>query len=56
LRRSGSTPSREALVQTLERMNEFDLGGYTVRFSPKKHHGSKFVDITLIARDGRIVD
>jgi branched-chain amino acid transport system substrate-binding protein len=56
LRRSGSTPSREALVQTLERMNEFDLGGYTVRFSSKKHHGSKFVDITLIGREWRIVD
>ena len=56
LRRAGSNPSREGLVQALDRMNEFDLGGYTLRFGPKKHHGSRFVDITLIGRDGRIVD
>ncbi len=56
LRRAGSNPSREGLVQALDRMNEFDVGGYTLRFGPKKHHGSRFVDITLIGRDGRIVD
>lgn len=56
LRRAGSNPSRETLVQALDRMSEFDLGGYTVRFGPKKHHGSRFVDITFIGRDGRIVD
>lgn len=56
LRRAGATPSREGLVQTLGRMTEFDVGGYTLRFGPKKHHGSRYVDITLIGRDGRIVD
>lgn len=56
LRRAGTTPSREGLVQALDRMAEFDVGGYTLRFGPKKHHGSRFVDITLIGRDGRIVD
>jgi branched-chain amino acid transport system substrate-binding protein len=56
LRRAGATPSREGLVQALDRMSEYDVGGYTVRYGPKKHHGSRFVDITLIGRDGRIVD
>jgi branched-chain amino acid transport system substrate-binding protein len=56
LRRAGAVPSREGLVQALDRMSEFDVGGYTLRFGPKKHHGSRYVDITLIGRDGRIVD
>jgi branched-chain amino acid transport system substrate-binding protein len=43
-------------MQALDRMSDHDLGGYTVRYGPKKHHGSRFVDITLIGRDGRIVD
>ncbi|XVJ68974.1 MAG: ABC transporter substrate-binding protein [Rhizobacter sp.] len=56
LRRAGTTPNRDNLIQALDRMADYDLGGYTVRFGPKKHHGSRFVDITLIGRDGRIVD
>ena len=35
LRRAGGTPSRGSLVQALDRMTEYDLGGYTVRFGPQ---------------------
>lgn len=56
LRRSGAGVSRESLIQTLDRMTDYDVGGYTVRFGPKKHHGSRFVDITHIGQGGRVVD
>ncbi len=56
LRRAGPQPTRARLVRALEGMGEFDVGGYAVRFGPQRHHGSRYVDITLIGADGRIVD
>lgn len=56
LRRAGPRPTRERLRQQLQAMSRFDVGGYTVGFAPGHHHGSRFVDITLIGGGGRIVD
>lgn len=56
LRRAGPQPTPEKLVRALERMDEFDAGGYTLRFGSGRHHGSHYVDITLIGGGGRIVD
>jgi len=38
----------------LEMMKEYDLGGYTVDFSPTKHWGSQFVELSLIGASGRL--
>ena len=38
----------------LESMKEYDLGGYTVDFSPSKHWGSRFVELSLIGASGRL--
>ena len=56
LRRCGPQPSREGLVAALEGLREFDVGGYVLRYGPGQHHGSRFVDITLIGPKGRILD
>jgi branched-chain amino acid transport system substrate-binding protein len=56
LRRCGAQLTRPAFVAALESMREFDVGGYVLRFGPGKHHGSRFVDITLIGPQGRILD
>jgi len=56
LKRAGPTPTRESLRQNLERMSSFDVGGYTVRFAQQRHHGSRYVDITMVTEGGRIVD
>jgi branched-chain amino acid transport system substrate-binding protein len=55
LRRAGRDVSRERLVDTLEAMRNVDIGQHVVDFSSSKHHGSKFVDITLMGRDERLV-
>jgi branched-chain amino acid transport system substrate-binding protein len=55
LRRAGKNPTREGLVDALEKMNDVDLGGFFVSYSPKNRAGSKFVDLTIIARDGRFL-
>jgi ABC-type branched-subunit amino acid transport system substrate-binding protein len=38
----------------LEMMKEYDLGGYTIDFSPTKHWGSQFVELSLIGASGRL--
>ena len=55
LRRAGRDVSRERLVDTLEAMRNVDIGQFVVDFSPTKHHDSKFVDITVMGRDGHLV-
>jgi branched-chain amino acid transport system substrate-binding protein len=55
LRRAGKNPTREGLVDALERMNDVDLGGFYVSYSPKNHAGSKFVDLTIIGRSGKFM-
>jgi ABC-type branched-subunit amino acid transport system substrate-binding protein len=55
LRRSDRKLSREALVAALEGMRGYDLGGFTVSYGPEHHEGSRFVDIVVVAADGRFV-
>jgi ABC-type branched-subunit amino acid transport system substrate-binding protein len=55
LRRAGKDLNRDKLIAALETMNDVDVGGYFVGFSPKNHNGSKFVDLTIIARDGKFM-
>jgi ABC-type branched-subunit amino acid transport system substrate-binding protein len=55
LRRAGKNPTREGLVDALERMNDVNLGGFYVSYSPQNHAGSKFVDLTIIGRNGKFM-
>jgi ABC-type branched-subunit amino acid transport system substrate-binding protein len=55
LRQAGRELTREKLVATLERMDALDLGGFVVSFRPGNHNGSRFVELTLIGKDGRFV-
>jgi ABC-type branched-subunit amino acid transport system substrate-binding protein len=54
LRRTGKDLNREKFVDTMEKM-DVDFGGFHVAYSPKSHTGSKFVDLTIIARDGKFL-
>jgi ABC-type branched-subunit amino acid transport system substrate-binding protein len=55
LRRTGKNPTREGLVDALDKMQDVDLGGFYVGYSPKNHAGSKFVDLTIIGRNGKFL-
>lgn len=55
LRRAGNNPTPEGLISGLESMREFNLGGFHIDFSVHKHTGSKFVDLTLLSTDGKVV-
>ena len=55
LRRVGRDLTRERLIAALEKMNDVDLGGFYVGFTPTNHNASKFVDLTIIAHDGKFL-
>lgn len=55
LKRAGKDLNREKFIAAVETMGDVDVGGYFVNFSPKNHNGSHFVDLTIIARDGKFL-
>lgn len=46
LRRAGRGATREKLVEALHSMRPYDLGGFEVRYGPKDHSGTDFVELT----------
>jgi ABC-type branched-subunit amino acid transport system substrate-binding protein len=52
IRKAGRTPTRESLVDALDRTGSIDLAGYKLKFSPANHNGSSFVDLTVIGSQG----
>lgn len=54
LSRAGKNLTRDTLIQALESIKNWDLGGFSVSFGPDKHTGSNFVDMTLLTPDGRV--
>lgn len=54
LRRAGRNATSEDFLNALETMQNHNLGGFVVDFSPRKHEGSKFVELTLLDATGRV--
>ena len=52
LRRGGDT-SREALIKALEGLR-VDLGGFTAAFAADNHNASKFVEMTVLNKNGEV--
>lgn len=55
LRRAGRNLTRASYIAALESMQDVDLGGFYVGYSPSNHTGSKFVDLTIIGRGGKFL-
>jgi ABC-type branched-subunit amino acid transport system substrate-binding protein len=55
VKRTGKNLTREGFIDAMEKMQDVDLGGFYVSYSPKNHVGSKFVDLTSITREGKFM-
>lgn len=55
IRSVGKDLTREKLIESMERTRELDVGEFVVDFSPNKRAGSKFVDLTIIGRQGKFM-
>jgi branched-chain amino acid transport system substrate-binding protein len=51
IRRAGPNVTRDGLVKALDNLGSYDLGGYTISFSPTNHNGSRYVGMTILGRD-----
>ncbi len=54
LRRAGRNPTRESLVGGLESIQNANIGGFRVDFSPKDHVASHFVEVSMLTEDGKV--
>jgi ABC-type branched-subunit amino acid transport system substrate-binding protein len=55
LKRAGKNPTREGLVTGIESLRDWDMGGFSVKYGPKDHIGSTFVEVTTIGRGARFM-
>lgn len=55
LRRSGPNPTRQRLIEALNKQGEINLEGFFLKFDPQTHNGSHFTELTVISRDGRLM-
>jgi len=54
LRRAGARPTRERLLDAVESLRGFDLGGVRIGYGPKDRVGSRYVELTVIDGTGRL--
>jgi ABC-type branched-subunit amino acid transport system substrate-binding protein len=55
LRRAGKNPTRSGFIDSTWSIKQFDLGGYAVSFNESALNASHFVELTMVARDGRFI-
>ena len=55
LRKAGNNITAESLTQGMEKLTNLDLGGFRLSYGPNKHHGSNFVEITIVGPKGNFI-
>ncbi|KRC27849.1 ABC transporter substrate-binding protein [Acidovorax sp. Root217] len=55
LQRAGRNPTRTAFIDATWNLKKWDLGGFEVNASTPDRNASRFVELTLIGRDGRFL-
>jgi branched-chain amino acid transport system substrate-binding protein len=54
VRRAKRPVSARTVLDALSSLGSYDLGGYKVSFAPGAQHGSKFVDLAMVTREGKL--
>ena len=54
VRRLKGKPTRDGMFVALNSIDNYDLGGYVVGFKPGALAGSKFVELSIITRGGKV--
>lgn len=55
LRRLGPEAAPRDVEAAMEGLGHFDVGGFELEYGPKQRAGSKFVDLTVIGRNGELL-
>ena len=54
IRRAKKPVSAHTVEEALSNLGTYDLGGFKVSFAPGSQHGSKFVELAMVTRDGKL--
>lgn len=55
LQRAGRNPTRSAFIDAMWSIRKWDLGGFEINATGPGRNASRFVELTLVGRDGRFV-
>ena len=55
LQRAGRNPTRAAFIDAAWNLRKWDLGGFEISASTPERNASRFVELTLVGRDGRFI-
>ena len=55
LRRAGRNATRSSFIDSTWSLKRYDLGGFEVSFSDSAKNASRFVELTMVSRDGRFI-
>ncbi|MCX7255488.1 MAG: ABC transporter substrate-binding protein [Polaromonas sp.] len=55
LRRAGRNPTRSAFIEAAWGLKRYDLGGFEISFTEGAPNASRFVELTMVGRDGRLI-
>lgn len=55
IRRIKGPVNAKSMLDSLSNLGSYDLGGFRVNYSPANRHGSQFVDLARVTREGRLL-
>lgn len=54
MRRAKKPGNAESLITSMRTLGTYDTGGFVVSYGATKQHGSNFVELSMVSRDGRL--
>lgn len=54
MRRSKKPGDAHALLSAMQTLGRYDTGGFVVTYGPGQNHGSKYVELGMVTRDGKL--
>ena len=54
IRRAKKPVTARTVLEALGNLGSYDLGGHKISFGPGSHHGSKFVEMAMVTREGKL--
>lgn len=54
MRRAKKPGDARALLTAMQTLGRYDAGGFVVTYGPGQNHGSKYVELAMVTRDGKL--
>lgn len=54
MRRAKKPGDAKSLLASMQSLGRYDTGGFVVNYGPGQNHGSKFVELNMVTRDGKL--